>query len=231
MHAGYLFAWPGMDATAFLNRGRSRSRKPSKAEWMLATSKTALGIALLFGGIRWAPSRYPYVVGWAGMVGIILVLHFGSFHLLSIAWRRVGVEAKPLMDWPLASIRVSEFWGRRWNSAFRDLTHRFLFRPLTSCFGARWALVVGFFCSGLVHELVISVPAGGGYGGPSLFFALQGLALLGERGALARKLGLGRGPAGRLLTMLVLLGPVYFLFHPPFVLGIVVPFLRALRAI
>jgi hypothetical protein len=156
------------------------------------------------------------------------MLHFGTFHLLSCAWRRAGVEARPLMNWPLASASVSEFWGRRWNTAFRDLTHRFLFRPLTARLGPRGALAAGFVFSGLVHDAVISVPAGGGYGGPTLFFTAQGAALLAERSRPGRAAGLGRGWRGWLFTMLVLAVPVGVLFHPPFVLNIIVPFMHAL---
>src|SRR3954470_5701714 len=123
------------------------------------------------------------------MVGIILVLHFGSFHLLSCAWRSAGVQARPLMNRPLASIGVAEFWGRRWNTAFRDLTHRFLFRPLTARLGPRAGLAAGFVFSGLIHELAISVPAGAGYGGPTLFFCLQVPAILFERSRPGRALG------------------------------------------
>jgi len=68
------------------------------------------------------------LAGWLGMIGIVVTLHFGIFHALSCLWRRASVEARPLMHAPLASTSLSEFWGRRWNTAFRDLTHRFLFR-------------------------------------------------------------------------------------------------------
>lgn len=110
------------------------------------------------------------------------------FHLLSCAWRNIGVQAPPLMNRPLASTSVSEFWGRRWNAAFRDLTYRFLFRPCTSRFGPRWGILVGFLFSGAVHELVISVPAQGGYGGPTIFFAIQGTAMMIERSESGAKL-------------------------------------------
>jgi hypothetical protein len=221
-----------LDAVAFLNPGPSSPPpRPSRAEWLFAGSKLAVGVGLLFGAVRLTPSQYPYLVGWLGMISLIMVLHFGSFHLLSCTWRRIGVEAKPFMNWPLASVSVSEFWGRRWNTAFRDLTHRFLFRPLSTRLGPRWAIWAGFFFSGVVHDLVISVPAGGGYGGPSLFFALQGVGIFVERGTLGRWISLGHGWRGWLFTMFVLLTPLYGLFHPPFVLEIVVPFLRALGAI
>lgn len=77
------------------------------------------------------------------MAGLIFVLHFGSFHLLSCAWRAAGVDARPLMHWPVAATSLADFWGRRWNTAFRDLTHRFLFRPLTRRLGPRAGLAAG----------------------------------------------------------------------------------------
>jgi alginate O-acetyltransferase complex protein AlgI len=135
------------------------------------------------------------------------------------------------MDWPIAATSVSDFWGRRWNLAFRDLTHRFLFRPLTPLFGARGAVLAGFVFSGLVHDFVISLSARGGYGLPTLFFLISGLAMFAERGRLGRMLGLGRGWRGWLFTALTILAPAPLLFHPPFVERIVVPFLQAIGAL
>jgi hypothetical protein len=230
-HAGYLLAWPGLDAGAFLNVDRAKAEPPTAGEWLFAAAKSATGIAVLYALTPHIPTDRPYLVGWVGMIGVIFVLHFGTFHLLSCAWRSVGVSAKPLMHGPVASTSVSDFWGRRWNTAFRDLTHRFLFRPLATRIGPRWALFAGFAFSGLVHELVISVPAGGGYGGPTAFFVLQGLALLAERTQAFKRLGLGSSWGGRLFTALVLIGPAPLLFHPPFVERVIVPFLATVGAI
>lgn len=228
-HAGYLLAWPGLDAPAFLNPA-AKGVAPASGEWIFALAKLAFGVALVFGGGRLVSMQHPYLVGWVGMVGLVFVLHFGIFHVLSCAWRTAGVDARPLMNWPVRSVSVSEFWGRRWNTAFRDLTHRFLFRPLAARIGARRAILAGFLFSGLVHDAVISVPAGGGYGGPTLFFAVQGAAMLVERSAVGRRIGLGAHWTGWVFTMLVLTIPAYCLFHPPFVERIVVPFLQVLRA-
>jgi hypothetical protein len=231
-HAGYLFAWPGLDAAAFLNpHTASAIPAPTRAEWVFAAGKLVLGLALLFRGARLVSPEQPYLAGWIGIIGLGLVLHFGIFHILSCGWRRLGVDARPLMNWPLRSISVGEFWGRRWNTAFRDVTHRFLFRPLARRIGARPAIFFGFVFSGLIHDVVISVPAGGGYGGPSLFFAVQGTAIFAERSTIGRRIGLGEHWTGWLFTMLVVLIPAYWLFHPPFVTAIVVPFLRALGAL
>jgi hypothetical protein len=221
-YAAYLLAWPGLDADAFLHS--AVSKRPTVREWLFATSKLALGLGLLFGIVRTVPSDLPYLAGWVGMVGIAFVLHFGLFHLLSCYWRTFGVEAKALMNWPIAAASLSEFWGRRWNTAFRDLTHRFLFRPLAARSGGRWAVFVGFVISGLVHDAVISIPAGGGYGGPTAYFLIQGVGLFLERSRFGKRMG-------RPFTIAVLLGPAVLLFHRPFVLEVVVPFLHVLGAI
>lgn len=227
-HAAYLLAWPGLDARAFLRpEPLPPGERPSASEWVFAAGKLILGVAVFWGLGRLVPPGQEVLLGWVGMVGVVLLLHFGSFHLLSCLWRALGIEARPLMNNPLASVSVGEFWGRRWNTAFRDLTHRFLFRPLSARLGPRGALAVGFLASGLVHELVISVPAGGGFGGPTLFFLIQTAALLAERSRLGRRLGLGHGWRGRLFTLLVLALPAYVLFHPPFVYRVVVPFMHA----
>ncbi|MCC6365331.1 MAG: hypothetical protein IT165_17595 [Bryobacterales bacterium] len=227
-HAAYLLAWPGLDAAGFLEGTPARCRS---SEWRAAAGKLTAGIALLFAVARLLPAGRPYFVGWAGMIGMVLILHFGVFHLLSCWWRRVGVAARPLMNRPLTSTSVSEFWGRRWNTAFRDLTYRFLFRPCTSWFGPRLGVFAGFLFSGAVHDLVISVPAQGGYGGPTIFFAVQGAAMMMERSRLGRRIGLGSGLPGWLFTMLMLAAPAGLLFHRPFVQRVILPFMRALGAV
>jgi len=230
-HAGYLLAWPGLDPVSFLRSDPlPAADRPTPGEWRGATIKLIAGALLIWGVARLVPADEPLLFGWVGMVGLILTLHFGSFHLLSCLWRSIGVEARPLMNRPLASTSVSEFWGRRWNTAFRDLTHRFLFRPLTSLLGPRRAVAAGFIFSGIIHDLVISFPAGGGYGWPTLFFAIQAGAMFAERSPAGARLGLGRGTRGRIFTLLVLILPAYGLFHPPFVRTIIVPFLEALGA-
>ena len=230
-HAGYLLAWPGLDASAFLSRSTGQKvQPPTSGEWALAACRTLLGLLILYGGVKLVPADRRYACGWVGMLGLILVLHFGLFHLMSCGWRRAGVAARPLMDRPLAATSLSAFWGRRWNTAFRDLTHRYLFRPLLKRFRPATALLVGFGFSGLVHDLVISLPAGGGYGGPTVYFLLQGLGLLTERSGAGRRLGLGSGAGGWGFAMAVVALPVPLLFHRPFVVGIILPFLAAIGA-
>jgi hypothetical protein len=217
----YFVAWPGLDAPGFL-AGRDAER-PTRGEYGFAAAKVAFGGVLL---VALELADLPELVRTCmGMAGVVFVLHFGVFHLLSCYWRARGVEAKPLMDWPVAAGSVGEFWGRRWNTAFRDLAHRFLFRPLTARYGPRAGLLAGFLFSGLMHDAVISLPARGGYGGPTAYFLLQAAGLLAERSRRGRRAGLGRGARGRLFALAVVVLPVPLLFHPPFIARVVLPFL------
>jgi alginate O-acetyltransferase complex protein AlgI len=158
-HAGYLLTWPGMDASAFLYRSANAEAPRDSGGWGGAVVRVLAGIVLFWGVAGWVPPTRELLAGWIGMIGIVLILHFGLFQLLSEAWRSVGHDAHPIMDSPFLSVSVSEFWGRRWNTAFRDLTHRFVFRPLVRVAGPMAALWIGFLVSGLLHELVITVPA------------------------------------------------------------------------
>ncbi len=222
-HCGYLTLWPGLDADSFL-QSPSVSR-PAASSWLFAFAKFGLGCVLVWGVAPLLPREPDLLRGWVGMIGIVFLLHFGVFDILSLAWQSAGVGAKPLMNWPILATSVSEFWGQRWNTAFRDLTHRFLFRPLTIRYGAKPALCVGFIFSGVVHELAISMPMGAGWGGPMAFFLVQGGAVFLERSPLGVRLGLGRGVIGRMFALVFLAGPSWLLFHPPFVGGVIVPFL------
>lgn len=230
-HVAYLFAWPGMDATTFLAAADTSCARCRSREWLAAAARLASGVVLLFGVARQVPPQHEYFAGWIGMIGIVLILHFGGFHLLSCWWRGKGVTARPLMNRPMTSTSLGEFWGRRWNTAFRDLTHRFLFRPCAQWFGPRGGILAGFLFSGVIHDLVISVPARGGYGGPTAYFAIQGAAMLLERSAFGRAIGLGSRWRGRVFAIVILLAPVTLLFHPPFVVGIIIPFMHFLGAL
>ena len=74
----------------------------------------------------------------------------------------------------LRSTGLGEFWGRRWNLAFSEMTALAIYRPLAAPGRAAPALVASFLGSGLLHELAISVPVRAGFGLPLVYFALHG---------------------------------------------------------
>ena len=199
-------------------------------EWALASLKILLGVAFIWAGARFALRINPLLAGWTGMVGLILLLHFGLFHLLALAWRSAGVPVTPLMRAPLLSRSLGEFWGERWNTAFNELAARLLFRPLLRPLGVRSATMVVFLISGLIHDLIISVPARGGYGLPTLYFLLQGAGVLFERTKIARRFGLNRGIRAHAWTLLMTGAPIFWLFHPTFVRTVILPFLKSIGA-
>jgi len=226
----YLLAWPGMDAESFLGADQIVSLPPPR-EWYWAIFKTFLGAVLMWRVARAVPSGEALLRGWIGMLGLVLLLHFGSFHIVALIWQSVGVNAKPIMLNPLRSTSLSEFWGKRWNLGFRQLSYDLIFQPLHRLWGTRTAGFLVFVASGLVHDLVISVPSRGGYGLPTIYFVVQGMGVAIERSSIGRQLGLRSGARGWLFMAVLIVTPLYWLFHPPFVLRVILPFMKAIHAL
>jgi hypothetical protein len=228
--AAYLLAWPGMDAGTFL-QSDMRKVKPRLSAWLDAASITALGITLFWAGARTLPATQLLLRGWTGMLGLILLLHFGIFRLLALFWQSLGMNAVPIMSAPLSSASLGEFWGRRWNLGFRDLAHQFLFVSAQKKLGTATASFLVFIASGIIHDLVISLPARGGFGLPTMYFAIQGIGLAIERSKSGKRLGLRQGWRGRLFMAAITTGPAFWLFHCSFVLHVIVPFMQAVHAL
>ena len=228
--AAYLLAWPGMDAEVFLDASR-RVPPPLPTTWLWAIIETVLGTVLFWVVARFVPHGKPLLRGWLGMLGLILLLHFGSFQIVGLLWQGSGVDAKPIMSAPLRSTSLSEFWGKRWNLGFRQLAHELIFRPLHRTLGAATAGFLVFVASGLIHDLVISLPARAGYGLPTAYFVLQGAGMTVEHSEFGKRLGLGHGVRGWSFMALFVAGPAFWLFHPWSVLRVILPFMQAIHAL
>jgi hypothetical protein len=76
-----------------------------------------------------------------------------------------------------------------------------------------------------VHDLIISLPAGAGFGLPTLYFLVQGAGILTEKSHWGRRHL--RGRAGRAFAIAVAALPAPILFHPPFITRVILPFMRA----
>ena len=85
--------------------------------------------------------------------------------------------------------------------------------------------------SGLLHDLVISVPAKEGYGLPTIYFVIQGAGVVLEHSHLGRRLGLGQGLSGWTFMAVVTAAPAFWLFHRPFVNNVILPFMKAIGAL
>ncbi len=226
---GYLFGWIGLNADEFCTRLPLDDR-PQVRQWSIAFSKTVLGAAVLWGSIRFLPADRPVMIAGTGFAALIVLLHFGLFHIPALAWRHIGVGVQPIMRAPLLATSLADFWGQRWNRAYRQISFDYFFRPAASRFGVAAGTFIAFLMSGLVHELVISFPAGAGYGGPTAYFLIQGVGLLIERARLCRRRLVRHPLLGWLWTLAFVLGPVGLLFHRPFLTRVIGPLLEALGA-
>ncbi|MBO9702144.1 MAG: hypothetical protein J7604_18185 [Sporocytophaga sp.] len=137
-------------------------------------------------------------------------------------WRLKGADTRTLFKEPMRSLSLAEFWGKRWNLAFSEMTAIALYRPLKPRIGEKAATVTAFVFSGLLHEVAISVPVKAGYGFPLLYFFIQGILIIIERkleynGMLKNKL------IARCWVFAGLILPFPVLFHVWFLKGIIWP--------
>lgn len=214
----FLF-WPGMDPGPF--QLPPVNRRPHFAPFLQPVASVLLGACLVLVVIPLTP--FPLLQGWLGFAAMLCLLHFGLFDWMARGWNQAGIPVQPLMDQPWRARTPGEFWGRRWNRGFSDWARPVLFRRLTRKLGSGPGVMAGFLTSGLLHELVISLPAGAGYGLPTLYFAIQGSAVLLER--LPRAQTVCRNPAATLAWVLL---PSALLLHPPFLGNVMVPMLQTL---
>jgi alginate O-acetyltransferase complex protein AlgI len=187
-----------------------------------AVGSTAAGLGLLWVARNMRTtddSSFDTLASAALLAGVGLILHYGILTALAAGWRLYGVPAEELHRRPTASRSLTEFWGRRWNRPFSELTARAVYRPLRQRVGDAAAVFIAFAFSGVLHELAISVPVRAGFGGPLAYFLLHGGLVLAERRLQPERWGV----AGRAWTAAWLIIPLPFLFHPAFLRAVVWP--------
>jgi alginate O-acetyltransferase complex protein AlgI len=228
---GFAALWPGMRPALFASAGH----RAQAGAWALigrGCLRGSIGLGLtVLAWLVWQQGRpllsddlACFLATLLLLPGLSLMLHFGIFNVLAGLWRLAGVDARPLFRAPLAARSLGDFWSRRWNLAFSEMTALGVYRPLSRRVGRKTATVAAFMASGLLHELAISVPVLAGFGLPTLYFLLHGTLVLIER-QLER---VGR-PVSRwgmwahvwVLGWLAL--PLPILFHLPFLRGVVWP--------
>jgi membrane bound O-acyltransferase family protein len=204
----YAALWPGMDARRFAET------RPPEGLGLLAWGalKMALGALLLLfvrTGNFWLDSAIV-------ILGIGFLVHLGLLDALAGFWRLRGIPVERLFVNPAGARSLGEFWGRRWNLAFSAVARERVFKPVARRWGGAWGVMASFAFSGVIHDLLISLPAGGGFGLPSLYFLLQGALVLAERRWKIE---------GRVWTLFWLLAPLPLLFHPWFLRAVLAPIL------
>lgn len=211
-----FFLWPGMDPARSSERGRPTDQD---------AQPVGRGLAFLYCGVAMVLTAAvipmnSLVAGWCGLFGLLFAVHFGLSEILSSGFRLGGRAVRPLFNRPFSSRTLNEFWTRRWNTAFVEMDRRLFLPGLLKKFGARGAVLGVFLISGLLHEMAISFPAGGGWGLPFAYFALQGGLVLIERRFSIRS---------RLFTWAAILIPLPLVFTAPFRSSLILPLLAAIH--
>ncbi len=224
----YLFCWFGMDAKKFLDPDiRLDKPEPGFGLWVVGCAFT--GIFLIWGIPRVFPVS-DYAQAWFAVAGVFYLLYFTLFQWSSLILRYAGVHAAPFMHEPFLLTSLSDFWGKRWNMAFRQLMHDFFFKTVSISHGPHLAAWLVFFMSGVFHELIFSLPAQGGWGQPMLYFMIQWFGMRMEKTKWGRR-HLKRKLAGKIYAFVILILPVKLLFHDPFMYRVIIPFIRAIHSI
>ena len=208
----YFSVWPGMDAERLAMRVPPETGTGRRFGKGLALSLVGLGSVFLIAAFL--PSLPAWSVGWLGIAALLTTVHFGVSEILTATLRLLGRPVLPLFDRPLATQSLSDFWTRRWNLAYVEMNRRVFLPELRKLLSLRQSVFATFLVSGLLHEMAISYPAGGGWGLPMAYFTIQGIAVLAERRWKIRS---------RLFAWVVVLTPLPLVFQEPFRKGLVVP--------
>lgn len=215
----FTFAWPGMRPAPFRELGGAARPEAGRAI-VGGVLRLLAGITVVVAAERLRQAGVSLALATPLLLaGLSLSLHFGLFDLATGFWRLFGVDVGPVFQAPWAATSLQEFWGRRWNRAFSEMTAATVYGPITAGFGRTTGLLAAFLVSGLFHELAISAPVHEGYGGPLAYFALHGTLMALE----TRWPGL---TAGRPRTLFLVLAPTPILFHGPFLEGVIWPIAR-----
>jgi hypothetical protein len=157
------------------------------------------------------------------LIGLSLILHFGILNLTTAAWRAFGVDAPELFRSPYKSTSLKEFWGRRWNIAFSEMTASIAYRPLKRKVGIQTAVILSFLLSGLLHEIAISFPVEAGYGLPMTYFAIHAGAMqLESRSSVVQRI-IRHEVLGHFWVITLLIAPMPLLFHSDFIQDVLIP--------
>ena len=188
-------------------------------------SRIVIGVLLLIASV-YLQKYYAHVYflyELVMLVGLSFILHFGILNLSTASWRFSGVDVKELFRSPYKATSLKEFWGKRWNMAFSEMTAMVVYKPLKGKYGMPLAMIASFLVSGLLHEIAISFPVKMGYGLPFLYFVLHGLAMYAEGKVEFVKQIVSNAVASHVWVFAWLILPMPLLFHHVFIVEVVEP--------
>ena len=207
--AWYTLTWVGMNPTLFFEQGHRQDSGPFLRRGLRGLLSGALLLGALAGVLHYYDYRTSVATYWLAslllLVSLSLILHFGLLNLDAAFLRYCGFPAYSLFRAPLQSTSLREFWGKRWNIAFSEMTAAVAYRPLLPVLGRQYALLLSFLFSGLLHVVALSLSVQQTYLLPLAYFLLHGLLMVVEN--------YGPRPPGRGWVVFWLVVPLPMLFH------------------
>lgn len=220
----FCYAWFGMNPKAFLSfpgkaiSGYGKLILQGLIRILIGFTIINLGHFLFFKSTNYYEIK---LLELLYLIGLSLILHFGLLQISTGLLRLQGINVGLLFNKPFNSKSLKEFWGKRWNLAFVELTTIAVFRPMKKTWGTTTAFWIGFVFSGLLHEMAISLPVNAGYGRPFLFFIVQA-ALINFVEKYIIKPNTNKFLIKIWLGVCLLL-PIFILFHQKFITEIIYP--------
>ncbi|HMI04903.1 MAG TPA: MBOAT family protein [Pedobacter sp.] len=224
----FAIGWAGMRAQPFETLG-DPALPDAWPKIRFGISRVLAGLVLILVAHQLVTlSINPYVlylmITAILLLAFSLILHFGLLSISAGMWRLSGVGTYYLFKTPAKAKTLNEFWSKRWNLAFSEMTSVTIFRPLKDKIGAAAALMIAFVFSGLLHELALSVPVNSGYGFPLLYFIIQGIAVIAEKALIKYKIGfLQHRQLARIWVFFWVVIPTPLLFHTQFISSVIWP--------
>ena len=228
----FCYGWFGMNPRPFL-AFPSRALPGYHFYLIKGVTRILLGLLLInstgFIDGYLSTTRFAFILHLLYLIGLSLILHFGVLNIFAGFLRRLGINVTSLFKDPIRSKSLSEFWSKRWNLAFVELTTIAVLRPIKSKYGAKAAFWTSFIFSGLLHELAISLPVKSGFGKPFAYFIMQAVLIMSIDTYFIKKQSNNFIRTFVLLACLFL--PIFLLFHKQFVLQIVLPLVNYLKIV
>lgn len=221
--AAFCLAWFGMRPVLF--EKLPAPPLPFMQLLVRGVSRILMGVFLLYISLlmreNWHLERF-FLSQLCLLAGLSLILHFGILNVCAAVWRMLGVDVSELFRSPYKSRSLKEFWGKRWNIAFAEMTALIAYRPLKGSIGPKKAVIASFLLSGLLHEIAISFPVMTGFGLPMIYFGIHAVAMQLEDSKFVQRI-LGHKVLSRVWVMAFVLVPLPLLFHAGFIQGVLIP--------
>jgi hypothetical protein len=134
---------------------RTLRRAPARIDVFAFGRSLAWG-ALAVGG--WYVAHSPrHLVRWSGGLVLVYAAIESGWGFVGAAYKALGFVGPRLHDWPLASLSVSELWGKRWARPVSAWLRDTCFRPIARRGHPILGLLLGFLVSGIGHAYPVLV--------------------------------------------------------------------------